>query len=51
MPIEIRELVIRAEVDPGHRSQRPAQEGAMGEEAIQEIVDKVVAIIKAQNER
>ncbi len=53
MPIEIRELVIKAEVDSGTRKQSTAEVGggALSEEAIQLIVDKVVEIINNKKER
>jgi hypothetical protein len=54
MPIEIRELVIRAEVDSssGSRStQQPAAAGQVTDDLIQQVVDKVVEILKNQKER
>ncbi len=53
MPIEIRELVIKAEVDSGARQQSVAEAGggALSEDAIQGIVDKVVDIINSKKER
>ena len=57
MPIEIRELVIKATVDqsqgaatsaPGKGSQSNA---APGEDVIKECVEKVLAILKEKNER
>lgn len=53
MPIEIRELVIKAEVDSGARQQSFAEagSGALSEDAIQLIVDKVVEIINSKKER
>lgn len=59
MPIEIRELVIKATVDqsqsaganttaPGKGSQ---SNSSPGEELIKECVDKVLAILKEKNER
>lgn len=59
MPIEIRELVIKATVDqsqgsntsqaaPGKGSQ---SNNSAGEDIISECVEKVLAIIKEKNER
>ena len=62
MPIEIRELVIKATVDgaqaPGAGSATPGKgtgsgssNATPGEELIQECVNKVLAILKEKNER
>jgi hypothetical protein len=60
MPIEIRELVIKATVDqspggsgsgtsaPGKGSQ---SNSSAGEDLIKECVDKILAILKEKNER
>lgn len=59
MPIEIRELVIKATVDgaqaPGAGTNAPGKDvssnSSPGEELIQECVNKVLAILKEKNER
>jgi hypothetical protein len=59
MPIEIRELVIKATVDgaqsPGPGTNAPGKgissNSSPGEELIRECVDKVLAILKEKNER
>ncbi|OQP60582.1 hypothetical protein A3860_32730 [Niastella vici] len=59
MPIEIRELVIKATVDgaqaPGTGTNAPGKgassNAAPGEDLIKECVDKVLAILKEKNER
>ncbi len=57
MPIEIRELVIKATVDQGkssgagNSSAAGGSSNAAGEDMIRECVDKVLAILKEQNER
>lgn len=57
MPIEIRELVIKATVDqPQGGSTSASGKGSQsnsspGEDIIKECVDKVVAILKERNER
>jgi len=60
MPIEIRELVIKATVDgaqaPGAGANAPGKgagssNASPGEELIQECVNKVLAILKEKNER
>ncbi len=55
MPIEIRELVIKAEIESG-TSQRsgttkPSQPVAANEDLIQEIVDKVIEVLDQKSER
>jgi Family of unknown function (DUF5908) len=57
MPVEIRELIIKATVDPGSGS--AAGSGGTGagsnsspnEELIKTCVDKVLEILKGKNER
>ena len=59
MPIEIRELVIKATVDQSQRAgtgANPPGKGSQsnsspGEDLIKECVDKVLAILKEKNER
>ena len=53
MPIEIRELVIKAEIDSGTRQSSTSESGGGGlsEEVIQRIVDQVVGVIKNKKER
>lgn len=55
MPIEIRELVIKATVLPngaGDASSQGAANGAaLSDELIQQCVDKVLEILKEKNER
>jgi hypothetical protein len=59
MPIEIRELVIKATVDQtqgqsanANAAGRGTSSGsAAGEDLIKECVDKVLAILKEKNER
>lgn len=53
MPIEIRELIIKAEIDAGTRQSNASEPGGGGlsEEAIQQVVDKVVEIINSKKER
>jgi len=59
MPIEIRELVIKATVDgaqgPGSGTNAPGKgtssNASPGEDLIKECVDKVLAILKEKNER
>lgn len=54
MPIEIRELVIKAEIDSGTRQSSTSESGGGGglsEEVIQRIVDQVVEVIKNKKER
>lgn len=59
MPIEIRELVIKATVDQsqgsGSGSSAPAKgspsNSSAGEDIIKECVDKVLDILKERNER
>ena len=54
MPVEIRELVIRAEVEP---QQRQSQESGQGggasdrEQLVRDCVDQVMEIIRQQEER
>jgi hypothetical protein len=59
MPIEIRELVIKATVDQsqgsgsgtGATGKGSQSNSAAGEDLIKECVDKVLAILKEKNER
>jgi hypothetical protein len=59
MPIEIRELVIKATVDQSQGSASGASmpvkgsssNSSAGEDIIKECVDKVLAILKERNER
>ena len=52
MPIEIRELVIRAEVDGGGNTAVTKQSSGLNQaEIVQEVVDKVLDVLKQQNER
>lgn len=58
MPIEIRELVIKATVDQSQSAGASAASGkgsqsnsSPGEDVIKECVDKVLAILKEKNER
>ena len=55
MPIEIRELVIKAEIDGGTKSSTgktaSTQQSALSEELIQEIVDKVIEVLDQKSER
>jgi hypothetical protein len=56
MPIEIRELVIKATVNPSRgegRSvmQQRTQPAAPSEEFVQEIVDKVIEVLERKQER
>jgi hypothetical protein len=54
MPIEIRELVIRATVDSGdERRPRPETEAAGGDrtELIEECVEQVLDILRKREER
>jgi hypothetical protein len=59
MPIEIRELVIKATVDQSHGATGGASAPGKGsqsnsspaEELIKECVEKVLAILKEKNER
>ena len=58
MPLEIRELVIKAVVDQGQTQGANTSPGkgspastASGEDIIKECVDKVLAILKEKNER
>lgn len=59
MPIEIRELVIKATVGSSHGAAAGAstkgnasnQNSSPGEDIIKECVDKVLAILKEKNER
>lgn len=55
MPIEIRELVIKATVLPdgavGTSSQGAANGAASSDELIQQCIDKVLEILKEKNER
>lgn len=56
MPIEIRELVIRASVNPGdeRRSERPAnvaREPARNDELIQSCVQEVLRVLESRMER
>jgi len=48
MPIEIRELVIKAEVGPGNRNTQSQDSASPGlsEKQLQEIVDRVVEVLK-----
>jgi Family of unknown function (DUF5908) len=56
MPVEIRELVIKAAVEPGNGASGAGGNGAgsnntPGEEMIKTCVDKVLEILKEKNER
>lgn len=54
MPVEIRELVIRATVQPAEGEKKPAQEKGEGkatEEVIAECVEQVLAILRKERER
>ncbi len=55
MPIEIRELIIRATVEPrhdhGHGGEQPAHEGEDRARLIQQCVDEVLKALKRQRER
>jgi hypothetical protein len=55
MPIEIRELVIRAEVnEPAQRQERPSggeNLADLKQEIVSECVEKVMEIIHRKNER
>jgi hypothetical protein len=59
MPIEVRELVIKATVDQtqgaGSNTSAPGKDtssgSSAGEDLIKECVDKVLAILKEKNER
>lgn len=57
MPVEIRELVIKATVDQsqGAGASAPVKESqsnsSPGEDLIKECVDQVLAILKEKNER
>ncbi|MEP6727882.1 MAG: DUF5908 family protein [Bacteroidota bacterium] len=57
MPVEIRELVIKATVDPnnnstnGTGSNNTGSNTTPGEEMIKLCVDKVLEILKEKNER
>lgn len=55
MPIEIRELVIRATVEPrrdhAHGSDQPGAEGEDSARLIQQCVDEVLKALKRQRER
>ncbi len=50
MPLEIRELVIKATLG-GKQSNASSNNNNSNESAINEIVDKVLEIIKEKNER
>jgi hypothetical protein len=56
MPVEIRELVIKATVDSGNASPAAGGSGSgnnasPGEELIKTCVEKVLEILKERNER
>lgn len=56
MPIEIRELVIKATVDQSQGSAPAPGKGSpsnssAGEDIIKECIEKVLAILKEENER
>ena len=53
MPIEIRELVIKAEVGGGNRNTQSQDNASQGlnEKQLQEIVDRVVEVLKHKKER
>jgi len=55
MPVEIRELVIRATVEPGEGEQKmPAKQKRVGEansEMVAEIVEQVLEILRKERER
>jgi len=53
MPIEIRELVIKAEVGAGNRNTQSQDSASPGlsEKQLQEIVDRVVEVLKNKKER
>ncbi|MFI3220333.1 MAG: DUF5908 family protein [Methylococcales bacterium] len=54
MPVEIRELVIRAVVSDSHKPDEPRQDGKMSDDKeaiIEECVKQVLKILKRQGER
>ncbi len=55
MPVEIRELVIRAEVDPQQGKSRESAESSGGtsdrQQLIRDCVDQVMEIIRQKKER
>lgn len=53
MPVEIREMIIRADVRPPQRGSGNAAPGATGnkEEIISEAVERVLEILKREKER
>ena len=53
MPIEIRELVIRARIDPKGESKKPAREEKPGakHEIVAECVEQVLEILRRRQER
>jgi hypothetical protein len=53
MPIEIRELIITAEIESGNSDAQttPTAGAGLTENQLQEIVDRVVAVLKQKDER
>ncbi len=55
MPVEIKELVIRAVVDPGHAAEGPLSEddtsSSRTQEVVQACVKEVLRILKRSEER
>jgi hypothetical protein len=54
MPVEIRELVIRATVESGEGEKQPAKPEAGGkadQEMIAEVVEQVLEILRKERER
>ena len=54
MPVEIRQLVIRATVDGGGSAERPSgakEKAPAREEIITECVEQVMAILRRERER
>jgi hypothetical protein len=51
MPIEIRELIIRAEINSGTQSASDSGGQGVSEALLQEMVDRVLESIKNQKER
>ncbi len=53
MPIEIKELVIRATIDPKGEDRKPSTQSTGGtrDEIIAECVEQVLAILAKQQER
>ena len=54
MPVEIRELVIRATVEPGKGHKKPAKDKSDGKDAqemIAECVEQVLEVLRKERER